>query len=385
MSPQDGSAILDEILERMTPGVAMAVAPARAKPKGLRGQGGIYLRGGVWWVRYSHNGREIRESTKSPKQSVAERHLKKRLDQIATHRFIGPKEEKCSVSDLLDAVLTDHTNNKRRAVATLTGRIETLKRELGTWRAVDLRGSDVAAYTARRLAGKSKRGTPPSVALVNRELAILRRAYRLGLKQERVASVPNIDLLSGERVREGFIERDTLAKIAGALPEPLGDVATFAGLSGWRKQEILSLEWAHVDMATGLVRLARENSKTGEPRVLGLTGQLLSLMERRQAAKVDTCPFVFHRHGKRIEGFRKAWTKATEKAGVPGLLFHDLRRSACRFMSEAGVPQAVAMKMSGHKTDAIYRRYRIVSEQDVRRAGATLDAWLAAAPPNEVE
>jgi integrase len=89
---------------------------------------------------------------------------------------------------------------------------------------------------------------------------------------------------------------------------------------------------------------------------------------------------VFHRRGKPIAGFRKAWTKACKHAGCPGRIPHDFRRTAVRNLERAGVPRSVAMKMVGHKTEAIYRRYAIVDEAMLRegaerltRAGASLE------------
>jgi integrase len=55
-------------------------------------------------------------------------------------------------------------------------------------------------------------------------------------------------------------------------------------------------------------------------------------------------------------GFRKAWAKACEKAGVPGRIPHDMRRTAVRNLERAGVPRSAAMRRVGHKTEAIYRR-----------------------------
>ena len=84
-------------------------------------------------------------------------------------------------------------------------------------------------------------------------------------------------------------------------------------------------------------------------------------------------PWVFHPQGKPIKDFRGAQT-ACEAAGVPGRLFHDLRRTAVRNLERAGVPRSVAMLMTGHKTEAVYRRYAIVSEADLHHAAKQLHA-----------
>jgi integrase len=227
-----------------------------------------------------------------------------------------------------------------------------------------------------RLAARTRRKTALAVATLNRELAALKRAFRLGLEQERISDVPIIKLLAEHNVREGFVEPAGFAEIAKNLPEPLADVARFAFVCGWRKQEVLSLAWSDVDLEARRIRLRRQNSKNEETRVLVLTGDLLALVQRRWAARqyrtltsVALSPWVFHRNGRRIVDFRDPWAKACAAGQRPGFLFHDLRRSAVRNMEKSGeVTPAVAMKITGHKTDSVYRRYRIVDEADIERA-----------------
>jgi integrase len=81
---------------------------------------------------------------------------------------------------------------------------------------------------------------------------------------------------------------------------------------------------------------------------------------------------VFHRNGRPIKSLRRAWKTACEDAGRPGLLRHDLRRSAVRNLERAGISRSVAMKLTGHKTEVVYRRYAIVAEGDLREAGTKL-------------
>jgi integrase len=362
-----------------------------ARVKGIRGFGAPYRRGRIWWIRYYHRGLEHRESTKSERLLDAERLLKARWKQIGRGKFIGANEEKVLVSDLFDAQLRDYEQNGWRSIATLRGRQEPLRAAFGTRRAVDVTGATIEQYKSNRLVSKTKKKAVLAVATLNRELATLKRAFRLGVEQERITTVPFIKLLVEHNVRDGFVEPGTFADIVKHLSNPIDDVSAFGFITGWRKQEILTLRWSDVDLENRRIRLRRENSKNEEPRVIILTDDLLALIQRRWAARqyqtkegTALSAWVFHRRGRAIVDFRDAWAEACKKAKVPGLLFHDLRRSAVRNMEKAGVSQSVAMKISGHKTDSVYRRYRIVDERDIERALTATQESLKQAPRGNV-
>jgi integrase len=109
------------------------------------------------------------------------------------------------------------------------------------------------------------------------------------------------------------------------------------------------------------------------------TAEIRELLES-QKAKTDAlrkkgtiCPWVFHRHGIPIKAFRRSWKRACIAAGVPGRMFHDFRRTAVGNLVRAGIPERVAMQMTGHKTRSVFERYNIVSEGDLDMAARRLD------------
>lgn len=231
-------------------------------------------------------------------------------------------------------------------------------------------GDRIAKYVDRRRQAGKEPGT------VNRELAALKRALALAVDHDRLAHVPTIKMLTEHNARQGFISPADFEAIVVALPRYLQDFARFGYLLGWRVSEIARLEWADVDRDGQRLTLRRELSKNAEPNEVPFIFDLAELIGRRWAAREYHSPsrgsgiaaLVFHRAGRRIGDFRYAWRKACRAAGHPNLLFHDLRRSAVRNLMDASVDQAVAMRITGHKTASIFRRYRIVNNADVKVA-----------------
>ena len=144
-----------------------------------------------------------------------------------------------------------------------------------------------------------------------------------------------------------------------------------------------------MDLDAGAIRLRPEAAKTGRGRTVMLEGDLAELIDRRWQArlfekdnKVRVSDLVFHRDGGPVGDFRKAWSTACQAAGVPDKLFHDLRRTAARNMVRAGVPERVAMAMTGHLTRSKFDRYNVVSENDLRMAAQKTTMYVDTLPRN---
>ena len=92
-------------------------------------------------------------------------------------------------------------------------------------------------------------------------------------------------------------------------------------------------------------------------------------------------PWLFHRQGRPVTSFRRAWLTACKGAGLSGRIPHDFRRTAVRNLERAGVPRSTAMKVVGHKTESIYRRYAIVDETMLKEGAAKLHTLHEAHTP----
>ena len=131
----------------------------------------------------------------------------------------------------------------------------------------------------------------------------------------------------------------------------------------------------------GEVRLDPGKTKNGEGRTFPMTRDLRELLDDQRAITENlqrrrkvVCPRVFHRAGQPIKSFRVAFRTACKDAGCPSRVLHDFRRTAVRNLVRAGIPERVAMQMTGHKTRSVFERYNIVSAGDLREAAKRLDA-----------
>jgi integrase len=132
---------------------------------------------------------------------------------------------------------------------------------------------------------------------------------------------------------------------------------------------LFRMTWFHVDSGENERRLgASENAKNRTGRSVPLVGELSEVIARRRAEMSAETALIFHNGGQPVGDFRRSWASACKLAGVSGKLVHDLRRTAVRDMVRSGVPQTVAMSISGHKTTSMFQRYSITSETDQKQA-----------------
>lgn len=364
-----------------------------------RGDGGTYLFGDIWYIRYWHRGKRFRESSGSSDPAAAlklldRRPFEKRAEREGLQTFT-PKAEKVYLDELLDELEKAYKLDGGRGLTQFRAHLKPIREAFGDMRAVDVTASRIDDYIDGRLEEDNR-----APGTINRETQLLGQAFKLGIRRRQVLTAPHIRRLAENNVRQRFFERAEFEAVVAGLPEYLQDFARFAYICAWRKGQIASLTWSDIDRSAGIVQARAENVKNHRAHKIVLEGELEHINERRWEAREYKAPsgpgisqYVFHRNGKPICDPRRAWAAACKAAGlvkpklgkdgkpvtefvdgkqtivmVPSRIFHDLRRSSVRNMVRAGVREGVAMAISGHRTRAVFDRYNISSDEDLRQA-----------------
>ncbi|MDA2937545.1 site-specific integrase [Acidobacteria bacterium AH-259-A15] len=337
----------------------------------------------VWWIKYYREGRPYRESSGSKKEGEAKRLLRLREGDITRGIPVTPRINRILFDELAQGVVDDYHANEQKTANEVERRLRLhLLPYFGGVRAVFITPADIRQFSLIR----KKEGA--ANATIDRELAIIKRAFNLGAKDGKVMVKPYVPMMKENNVRSGFFERHQFESVRRNLEEPLQAVITFAYITGWRsRSEIQTLQWSQVDFEARRVYLNPGTTKNNDARWFPFTEELKVLLEGQRGKRDELkkegkiCPWVFQRdNGKRIKSFYKAWATACKKAGVPGKLVHDFRRTAVRNLVRAGVPERVTMQLTGHKTRSVFERYNIVSDRDLDEAAKCLDSFMGTVP-----
>lgn len=359
------------------------------RPKNKDGKPGIIL------CQYTLDGVRKTESTRTRNEHEAQAFLNRRLGLIADDALdvatIG--RDGAYLFEHAAAAYNEDQINRQNGSAHDNARIIELhlKEAFGVRRLDAITTRDVAIYINRKLRAGLK------LASVNAHLAVLRRLMNLAREHGRLRGGAVIKLKDPQNARRGFFEREQFDRVVAHAPAWLVDPITVAYYTGWRfTSELATLTPEQVDMRTRTMCLY--TSKNGEPRLFPF-GQFPALVEVFERAHADRRARVkaglpvpatlFHVDGlalhvnpaksKRYGGLRRcvkrAWLDAVKAAGCPGRIMHDFRRTAVRNLVRAGVPNKVAMELTGHRTLCVFERYNIVDERDLHAAVGTLATY----------
>lgn len=331
----------------------------------------------------------------------AREEVKRLMGNVA--RGLDPAEAKQreradpTVSEICDLYLAEGVATKKASTALADrARIERhIKPLLGRKKLSGVTRADVSRFLSDVAAGKTavdertrKRGraivTGGKIA-GNRAMATLSAVMAFAVDRELRPDNPVRGVRKfKEGKRERFLSNEELARLGEALKKAEGEGVNLYAiaairllvLTGCRKNEILSLKWAEVDIGGGFLRLA--DSKTGAKVVhLGAPARALLASLPRHADN----PFVMcgDRPGAHLVGLQKIWAAVREAAKLNDVRLHDLRHSFASVAARSGESLLVIGKVLGHSTSAATSRYAHLSDDPVRNAAENTGAYIAAA------
>lgn len=349
----------------------------------LRGLGQLYRREGTgnWHASFSANGQQHRETTGTDKYNAAVSFLKRRIGELENGTFTDATSDKTTVGDILQLVIDDYRMKGQASLDTMVAPCMLhLQPAFGNMRASRLTAEYLREYVKKRLAAKAQASS------INRSIAVLRRAYKLGVKAGKVnaAKVPDFSevMLPERNTRTGFWSHDEYTCFRDALVPHARNLFVFGYWTGCRFAEITGIVWDQVDLAGRAIRLREDQTKAREARIIPLAGpgtdlydMLVAQRDAHKAAGHATPWVFFTTTGGRQGRIKREWLRAMKATGIQRL-FHDLRRTGVRNLVRAGVPEKVAMLISGHKTRSVFERYNIVDESDLRKAAEAVNQHL---------
>lgn len=288
---------------------------------------------------------------------------------------------------LLTEVTTDMLRQLRRR----------WQREGVTWRAGTLDVPELGRLTweARGLLARPAASDPPvraaSDETCNRYLQTLRRGFNLARRDYGLVTGVVFPMVAGNYRGKNIPAEDFYRLLAGIPPDVRRDVVELAYLTGVRLGQLRATEKRNVrlehDRAAALVwepQQTKHGKRTKKPHVLPLVGRAQAIVQAAWERRLLDVPALFHLDGQPLGRLRSEWTRACRTAGLPagrkrgGFTLHNTRHSALSNLVNAGVSTTVAMSISGHATENVFRRYAITAEATQRDALAAAEALVQA-------
>ena len=226
----------------------------------MNGLGRIYRRNEVWWMDFSYRGQRYRESSESSRKGDTQDLLRKRLGEVSEGKIGGPQENRITFEDLMEMIRRDYRLQGHKSLPRLERAIKHLQRSFALSKAREINTARIERHIDLRAAEGA------ATATIQKEMAALKRMFRLALQNGSLSRMPHVPVPKPRNTRTNFLDGDELERVIEGLPRHLKGITRFASITGWRKQEILGLQWSDVDTVAKVIRLAPGSTKNDEGR-----------------------------------------------------------------------------------------------------------------------
>jgi integrase len=201
---------------------------------------------------------------------------------------------------------------------------------------------------------------------VNRELTTFKTIFNKAIRNEKAERNPaqTVKQLKENNARDRILSPDEYARLLAHCPAHLKPIVKLAYHTAMRRGEILNLTWGQLDLKEGFIKLAPEDTKTNEGRLVPLNVEIIEMFKAMPRGLPMTPVFIYQGHS--LGEIKRSFGTACKQAGIEDFTFHDLRHTAINNWRLQGHDYFRIMAASGHKTMNVFKRYNTVDKEELR-------------------
>jgi integrase len=293
--------------------------------------------------------------------------------QIAQEKWIGIQEENGrTFKELVDRYMSDHSKLKKKSWWRDENSLDHLLPFFGDSVVSDVTPELISEYKTKRL----KEGAMP--ATLNRELALAKHAYNLGLKEWGWCTENpfcKVKMEKENNARDRVLSYDEQERLLKVCPRWLWEIVIFALNTGARMGEILDLTWKSVDLFRRVVVI--QQSKTGYTKTIPLTSALMEMLKSKAKGGLEAKLVFPSRNETRIStrNLERAFANALKRAKIENMRFHDLRHTFASRLAMAGKDLYLIQRLLGHRDPRMVQRYSHHSVESLRLGIEALETF----------
>jgi integrase len=335
---------------------------------------GLFKRNNVWWMSFTSQGKQIRESTEVTSKGIAEKIYFKAMTQIAEGKWLEklPGEDK-TFSELMAKYLKEYsaTNKAKTSQVRDIGIAVHLNKFFGAYKLNQISPRLISEYKTKR---RKDEAAPKTI---NNELVLMGHCFNISMKEWEWTKENPVSRVSKEKVYnqiERWLTFEEESRLLLPSPEWLREIIIFAINTGLRQSEILNLQWAQVDLFRKTITLLVQKNKNKD--TLPLNQAALEVLKGRAKVRhIKSEQVFFNPEGKPVNVWTliSAFRSSIKKEGLSHLQFHDLRHTFATRLVQAGVDIYTVQKLGRWKTISMVMRYAHHYPESLRSGIETLD------------
>lgn len=335
---------------------------------------GLFKRGQVWWMSFTHRGKQVRKPTNVKDKKLAEKIYHKVMTQLAEGQWLDKLEgEDKTFKELADKYINEYAKLNKRSWQKDQERLNNhLIPFFGELIVTEISPKVISAYKGHRY----QKDISPST--INRELTIMKHMYTMAVREWewcRDNPVKRVRMEKEGPPRDRWLTYEEEKRLLDTCPAWLKEIVTFALNTGMRQGEILGLRWKDVNLFKGIVIL--DMTKNGERRSIPLNKTTWELLKTKAKVRYLAGDYVFTNDaGNKMDGgnLRTDYMKVLKKAKIEAFTFHDLRHTFATRLVQRGIDLYKVQKLLGHRDNKTTQRYAHHYPESLRDGVNILDS-----------